>query len=139
MIREKTISADLKRYRVYWIVMLILFTIFAVVIVKTVQKSNEEELAEIALSNKAAVKREIEAKLARDSAKVQLNVTNNKLLQLEKNLLNTNNTLLRMENSFSNSYEQLIKFKLNEKEFINPNASPTEQSTYISSYRYKEF
>ena len=139
MIREKTISADLKRYRVYWIVMLALFTIFAIVIVNTVQKSNEQELAEITLINQGLAKKELEAKLARDSAKIEVAVTNSKLLQLEKNLLNTNNTLLRMESNFSNSYNQLIKIKLNEKEFVNPNASPTEQFIYVSGYKHKEF
>lgn len=139
MIRERTIKADLKRYRVYWFVMLLLFTIFVIVVVRTVHKTNEQEIAEIMAANVISAKREAQAKADRDSAKVQRDITNKKLEVLQNNLNNTNNAILRMENDFSNSYEQLIKFKLDEKQFVNPNASPTEQFIYVSGYRHKEF
>lgn len=139
MIRENEVKADLKKYRIYWIVMLVLFTIFAIVLVRTVNKSNEQELAEISKTNVIAAQREVRAEVARDSAKTELKVTNAKLLELEKQLTATNTTLLRMENSFSNSYLELTKLKLNEKEFTNINASPSEQLMYVSEYKHTEY
>ena len=135
---EKEVLIDLKRYKIYWVIMLILFLIFSVVVVRQINKSNEQEIAKIEEANRKAEVRELVATAKGEAAKKEAELLNNKVSGLETQLEAQNKILLRMDANYSKSMNELINLK-NEKDYIPTNVSADEQLKFITNYKYSEY
>jgi hypothetical protein len=138
MDNNKEVLIDLKRYKIYWIVMLVLFFIFSMVVVSSINKANEKELAKIEEANKKAELREMNSKIKADSASTESKLLNSKVSGLEKQLSDQNKILNRMDLNYSKSINELINLK-NEKDYIPTNVSADEQFKFITNYKYTEY
>lgn len=138
MDNNKEVLIDLKRYKIYWIVMLILFLIFSIVVVRSINNANEKEIAKIEEANKKAERRELEATIKADSATKESRMLFNKVSGLEDQLSSQTKLLNKIESGYNKSLNELIKIK-DEKVYIPNNVSSTEQFKFISDYKYSEY
>ena len=116
----------------------IVIVIFCWSVVNVFNANAKKQIALLEQNIKDSKTQAEEAKLSRDSAKVEAKIFSNRIFKLEGELKVTNRILGQFQNSYNNSLIELNKYK-NEKDFVPDNATTAEQSDFLSKYRYKEY
>lgn len=112
---------------------------FTYLVVKIyVERSDEKHQISLAEINKKAEERDRKATIAREGAKLQDEMNYEKLNKIEGEITISQKNWNDFQREYLKNSKELNKLK-DEKIHVNDNASITEQSTYISKYKYKPY
>lgn len=116
----------------------IVITVFAYSIVSIFQENSNKEIAALEDMQRKDVAKEIAANIKRDSAIAISTKLSYKVGLIENQLQETHNTLLKMHNTYQKNLNEL-KLLQNEKLFVPDNATSSEQSDFLTKYKYTPY
>ena len=138
MLKKIQISNKLKEF-LWGLTMVILVSLFTYTVVKIfTEKSDTKYQASLERIDAEAAHREQLADAKRDSARQRDEVSFEKIIELRERLQQQQNFLNKFQNSFDRNLEQLKQVQ-NEKDYIPDNTTPSQQSTYLSDYKYEPY
>ena len=127
------------KFWVYGSFIALLFGLFTFFVVRNfAQKSDARHKAELRLLNLELQKRADVAQLQADSIQVQNNLNYELSARLETAFLNQNILLQSISKDYQKSLIELNKTK-NEKIYIPLDVTVSEQSVFISKYKYEPY
>ena len=115
--------------------LVLLIGAFTYVIVQQNEYTQKQEFERV---NKLAEQREALATKQRDEARLKAEQASIRLAQVEGKLSQQNLMLDKLYNSYSQSLNQLKQLQ-NEKNYIPNNVSISEQSLFLSKYKYQPY
>lgn len=124
-----------RKLKIFGLVMLILISIFCFAVVSIFNSKNQDKQDEI---NSKAEKREAAAITQRDKYSAQNLILTNKVSNIEKDVKDSRARIINIQSNYQKSQIEIQKLK-NEKNYIPNNATLSEQSTFLSGYKYKPY
>lgn len=138
MLNKLEINNKLKKF-LWGLTMVILVSLFTYIVVKIFNdRSDAKYQASLEKINSNSEKRKLEITKILDSAQQRIDRNYNAVNILNNDFKKYNTNLNKYQLDLSNSLNQLNKIK-DEKNYVPINATISEQSSYISGYKYQPY